>query len=75
LALDHKRDALEGQIGAMRAEFSAEEAIIARIFSKDKLREASLALDQAEMGRSRKGDAVTINGSRVRRNVTGGGQS
>jgi circadian clock protein KaiC len=70
LALDCKRDALEGQIGAMRAEFSAEEATIARIFSKDKLREASLAEDQAEMGRSRKGDIVKTNGSRVRRSVT-----
>jgi circadian clock protein KaiC len=70
LALDCKRDALEGQIAAMRAEFSAEEATIARIFTKDKLRKASLALDQAEMGRSRKGDVVKNNGSRVRRSVT-----
>jgi circadian clock protein KaiC len=72
LALDCKRDALEGQIGALRAEFSAEEATIARIFSKDKLREASLAFDEAAMGRSRKRDVVISNGSRVRGNVTGG---
>jgi circadian clock protein KaiC len=69
LALDCKRDALEGQIAALRAEFLAEEATIARICSKDKLRKASLVLDQAEMGRSRKGDIVKTNGSRVLRNV------
>jgi hypothetical protein len=34
-----------------------------------------LALDEAAMGRSRKGDVVKTNGSRVRRNVTGGVQS
>jgi circadian clock protein KaiC len=72
LALDCKRAALEGQIESLRAEFAAEEATIARIFSKDKLREASLALDQAAMGRSRKRDAVKSNGSRIRRNITGG---
>jgi circadian clock protein KaiC len=75
LALDCKRAALEGQIGALRAEFSAEEAAIARIFSKDKLREASLVLDQAAMGRSRKRDVVISNGSRVRQNITRGEQS
>lgn len=75
LALDCKRDALEGQIAALRAEFLAEEATIARIFSKDKLRKASLDLDKAEMGRSRKGDIVKTNGSQVRRNGRGGAQS
>jgi circadian clock protein KaiC len=75
LALECKRAALEGQITALRAEFSAEETIIARTFSKEKLRKASLALDQAEMGRSRKGDVVKVNGSQVHRNITGGKQS
>jgi circadian clock protein KaiC len=70
LALDCKRTALDGQIAALRAEFSAEEATTARIFSQDKQREASLALDKAEMGRSRKGDAVKSNGNRIRRTVT-----
>jgi hypothetical protein len=31
-----------------------------------------LALDEAAMGRSRKGDAIKVNGSRVRRNVAAG---
>jgi circadian clock protein KaiC len=75
LALDCKRDALEGQIAALRAEFSAEETIIARSFSQDKLREASLAFDEAAMGRSRKRDVVKINGSRDRRHLTGGVKS
>jgi circadian clock protein KaiC len=75
LALDCKRAALEGQIGALRAEFSAEEATIARIFSQDKQREASLALDQAEMGLSRKRDAVKSNGRQPRHNLSGGNQS
>jgi circadian clock protein KaiC len=78
LALECKRAALEGQIAALRAEFSAEETIIARSFSQDKLREASLALDKVAMGRSRQRDAIITNGSRVRRNglkVSGGKQS
>jgi hypothetical protein len=58
----------------LRAEFSAEETIIARSFSQDKLREKSVAFDEAAMGRSRKRDAVKVTGSRVRRNVNGGEQ-
>jgi circadian clock protein KaiC len=75
LALECKRAALEGQIAALRAEFSAEETIIARTFSQDKLREASLVLDEAAMGRSRKRDVVKVNGSRVRLNARAGVQS
>jgi len=75
LALECKRDALEGQIAALRAEFSAEETIITRIFSQDKQRKASLALNEVAMGRIRKQDAIKSNGSRVRRNVRGGEQS
>jgi circadian clock protein KaiC len=71
LALECKRAALEGQIAALRAEFSAEEATIARIFSQDKQREASLALDKVEMGRSRQHDAVKSNAIRARRNGNG----
>jgi circadian clock protein KaiC len=72
LALGCKRAALEAQIAALRAEFSGEEAIITRTISKDKLRGAVLALDEAAMGRSRKGDAIKVNGSRVRRNISAG---
>ncbi len=75
LALECKRAALEGQIAALRAEFSAEEATIARIFSQDKQREASLALDKVEMGRSRQHDAVKSNAVRARRNGHGLKQS
>ena len=69
LALECKRAALEGQIAALRAEFSATETIIARTFSQDKLREVSVALDEAAMGRSRKQDVVKINGIRGHRNL------
>jgi circadian clock protein KaiC len=75
LALECKRAALEGQIAALRAEFSAEETIIARTFSQDKLREASLVLDEAAMGRSRKRDVVKLNGHRVRHSARAGVQS
>jgi circadian clock protein KaiC len=75
LALECKRAALDGQIAALRAEFSAEETIIARTFSQDKLRKASLAFDEAAMGRSRKRDVVKLNGSRVRRQPMTGAQS
>jgi circadian clock protein KaiC len=70
LALECKRAALEGQIAALRAEFSAEETIIARSVGQDKLRGAVLALDEVEMGRSRQSD-VKSNGSRIRRSGTG----
>jgi len=75
LALECKRAALEGQIAALRAEFSAEEATIARIFSQDKQREASLASDKVEMGRSRQHDVVKSSGIRVRRTATGAKRS
>jgi circadian clock protein KaiC len=74
LPLERKRAALEGQIASLRAEFSAEEATIARIFSQDKQREASVALDRVAMGRSRQHNPVKGNGSPARRNVTGGKQ-
>jgi circadian clock protein KaiC len=56
LDLKRKHDALEGKIAALRAEYSAEESRIRRIISRDKQREDSLALDEVEMGRSRKHD-------------------
>ena len=74
LALECKRAALEGQIAALRAEFSAEETIIARSVGQDKQRGAVLASDEVEMGRSRQSD-VKSNGNRIRRNVTGREQS
>jgi circadian clock protein KaiC len=72
LALECKRAALEGQIATLRAEFSAEEATIARMVSHDRKREASLALDKVAMGRSRQGDAVKVNGSRIRKKLPRG---
>jgi circadian clock protein KaiC len=74
-ALECKRAALEGQIASLRAEFAADEATSARIFSQDKHREASVAFDRVAMGRSRQHDAVKGNGSPARRNATGGNQS
>jgi circadian clock protein KaiC len=70
LALECKRAALEGQIAALRAEFSAEETIIARSVGQDKQRGKVLALDEVEMGRSRQSD-VKSNGSRIRRHAKG----
>jgi circadian clock protein KaiC len=71
LALDGKRAALDGQIASLRAAFSAEEATVLRIFSKDKKREETVARDEAEMGRSRRLDAVEGNGSRLRAGAKG----
>jgi circadian clock protein KaiC len=75
LALECKRAALEAQVAALRAEFSGEEAIITRTVSKDKQRGAVLAMDEAAMGLSRKGDVVKANGARARRKVVTGGNS
>jgi circadian clock protein KaiC len=72
LALESKRAALEGQIATLRAEFSVEEATIARMVSQERQREASLALDKVAMGRSRQGDVVKANGSRTRQKLTTG---
>jgi circadian clock protein KaiC len=79
LALECKRAALEAQIAALRAEFSGEEAIITRTVRKDAQRGAVLALDEAAMGRSRKGDAakphvVKSNGKHLHRRVVGAKQ-
>jgi len=75
LALECKRAALEAQIAALRAEFSGAEAVFTRTVSKEKQRGVVLALDEAAMGRSRKGDAVKSNGIRVRPSLTGGKHS
>jgi circadian clock protein KaiC len=69
LELKRKHDALEGQIAALRAEFSAEEARIERIINHDKQHEQSLVLDEAEMGRSRKHDTVKTGRAHVAANV------
>jgi circadian clock protein KaiC len=71
LALECKRTALDGQIAAMRAEFSAEEATIARIVSQDKRRKESLASDKVEMGRSRQRDAAQSNRNQPRNGADG----
>ncbi len=68
LALECKRAALEGQIAALRAEFSAEEATVRRTVSQDRLREASVALDKAAMGRSRQHDVAKGKATGKRRN-------
>lgn len=70
LALECKRAALEGQIAALRAEFSAEEATLTRSVSMDRQREASAALDKAAMGRSRQHDVAKTHGVRTRQNGT-----
>jgi circadian clock protein KaiC len=72
LALESKRAALEGQIATLRAEFSAEEATIARMVSQERQREASLAQDKVAMGRNRQGDVVKANASRTRQKLIRG---
>ena len=74
LALECKRAVLEAQIAALRAEFSTAEAIITRTVSKEKQRGAVLALDEAAMGRSRKGDIVKSNGLKPRLGIVNGGK-
>ena len=56
--LKRKHDVLERQIAGLRAEFAAEESRIEQVISQDRQREQVLAIDEAEMGRSRKHDAV-----------------
>jgi circadian clock protein KaiC len=75
LALECKRAALEAQIAALRAEFSGAEAVLTRTVSKEKLRGAVLAQDEVAMGRSRKGDIIKSNGTRIRRSLIGGKHS
>jgi circadian clock protein KaiC len=65
--LKRKHDVLEGQIAALCAEFSAEEARVERIVNYEKRRKQSLASDEVEMGRSRKREhLVPTNGGNGR---------
>src|SRR5207253_2434918 len=73
--LKRKHDMLEGQIAALRAEFSAEESRIERIISHDRQREQSLVLDEVEMGRSRKYDAIKTGRSLIPKNGGNGRKS
>ena len=75
LDLKRKHDALEGQIAALRAEFSAEEARIERIISHGRKHEDSLALDEVEMGLSRKHDTAKGGRSVVSKNGGNGRKS
>jgi circadian clock protein KaiC len=73
--LKRKHEVLEGQIVALRAAFSAEEARIERIISHDKRHEQALVLDEVEMGRSRSQDPVKTGRSIVPRNGGNGRKS
>jgi circadian clock protein KaiC len=75
LDLKRKHDALEGQIAALRAEFAAEEARIEQIIDHDRQHEHSLALDEVEMGRSRKHDAVKTGRNLIPKNGGNGRKS
>jgi hypothetical protein len=59
------------QVAALRAEFSAGEATIARLVSEDEQRETLLASDKVEMRRSRQHDIGQANGSRALQNIKG----
>jgi circadian clock protein KaiC len=73
--LKRKHVALEEQIAALRTEFSAEEARIERIVAHVKKREQLLALDEAEMSRSRNSDAVKTSRSLIPKNGGNGRKS
>jgi circadian clock protein KaiC len=75
LDLKRKHDVLEGQIAALCAEFSAEEARIERIIKHGRQHEQSLAFDEKEMSRSRKNDAVDIGRSLISQNGRNGRKS
>jgi circadian clock protein KaiC len=72
LEIKRKHDVLEGQITALRTEFSAEEARIERIISHDREHEQSLAHDEVEMRRSR---TNTVKTSLIPRNGGNGRKS
>ncbi len=63
-ALERKRDALEAQITALRAEFSIEEAELQRGIAQGEARIAMLAGDRVEIGRQRQGEAPTTRHAR-----------
>jgi circadian clock protein KaiC len=75
MELKHKHDALEGQIAVLRADFSAEEARIQDLISRDRQHEESLASDEVEMGRSRSHDEVRTDRSVTHRNGGNGRKS
>ena len=75
LDLKRKHDVLEGEIAALRAEFSAEEARIERIIRHGRQHEESLAIDEKEMSRSRKNDAAHIGRSLITKNGGNGRKS
>ena len=54
LHLERKRKAMEAQISALRAEYSAEAEEIERTITQEKRREAKLDLDRSAVARSRK---------------------
>ena len=75
LDLKRKHDVLEGQIAALCSEFSAEEARIERIISQDKQHKHAIVLNEVEMARSRKHDAVGNDSDRIPRNGGNGRKS
>ncbi|MBM3890160.1 MAG: circadian clock protein KaiC, partial [Verrucomicrobia bacterium] len=56
--LQRKREAMESQIAALRAEFAAEEVEADRVISEGQRRAAQLTLDREAMGRSRHADGT-----------------
>jgi circadian clock protein KaiC len=71
LDLKRKHELLEGQIAALRSEFSAEEARIERIIKHDRQRERSPARDEVETGRNWRHDAITTARSLIPKNGNG----
>jgi circadian clock protein KaiC len=56
LELERKRNVLEAQIAALRAEFAVEEIASMKIIGQEQAQEAQLAQERTDMGLSRKAD-------------------
>jgi circadian clock protein KaiC len=61
LELERKRNVLEAQIAALRAEFAVEEIASMKIIGQEQAQEAQLAQERTDMGLSRKADVKLNN--------------
>ncbi|MGD0752211.1 MAG: circadian clock protein KaiC [Anaerolineales bacterium] len=61
LELERKRNVLEAQIAALRAEFAVQEIASMKIIGQEQAQEAQLAQERTDMGLSRKADVKSNN--------------
>ncbi|HEY7156425.1 MAG TPA: circadian clock protein KaiC [Gemmataceae bacterium] len=73
--LERKRQALEAQLAALRGQFEAEEEELKLLIAQEQATATRMRQDQADMARSRKGDAAAeIASNRSRRMTPQGGR-